>query len=101
MPSAQFDALPQHVKAMLQLLSEGLTTYFVQNFPTGIADPNIPLLVKRDTAQGPIMQQTSFAQLIAEHIDESKKLRKSINQLSDLTAEALDETTTTRRRKRS
>jgi hypothetical protein len=99
-PSPEFNALPPHVKAMVQLLSEGLTQYFVQHFPTGIADPNIPIIVKRDTANGPIMQQTSFAQLMAEHIDESKRLRKSLHELSDLTAEALEETTPQRRRRK-
>jgi hypothetical protein len=99
MPSPEFNALPPHVKALIQLLSEGLTQYFVQQFPTGIADPNIPIVVKRDTVHGPIAQQTSFAQLIAEHIDESKRLRKSLNKLSDLTAEALEDTVPQRRKR--
>jgi hypothetical protein len=82
-----------------QMLAQGVLNHFVQHFPTGIADPRTPLVVQRQTAQGPIMTQTTFAQLVADQIDESKKLRKSIDELSDLTEEALETTTSKRRRR--
>jgi hypothetical protein len=91
--------LPPQAVALIQMLAQGVLQQFVQHFPTGVANPATPIIVQRETAQGPIMQQTTFAQLVAEQIDESKKLRKSIDDLSDLTEEAL-ETTTKRRGRR-
>lgn len=96
---ADFNSLPPQVKALVQLLAQGMTEHFLKVFPTGIADPNYKIMVNRfNQEQGAFMQQTSFAQLTAEHIDTMKVLNKSVLKLADLTAEALDETKPRRRR---
>ena len=93
-----YEALPPQVQALISTLADGMIHKFLEFFPTGIADPNFKIVVQRQTVNGPIMQQTTFAQLTAEHIDEMKKLSKAVKELSALTAEALDETKPRRRR---
>jgi hypothetical protein len=100
-PQPPFSQLPPQHRVVVEMIGQGVLQYFLTYFPTGIADPNIPLQVQRRTSNGPIMQQTTFAQLIAENTDTMKMLINSIDDLSDLTEEALDETKARKTRRRS
>lgn len=100
MPSAMNpNDLPPQVQAVSQMLAQGIIQMFAQYFPTGVGNVTAPVVVQRKTKAGLIMQQTNFCNLIAEQIDESKALRKAINELADLTDEALENSTKVRKRR--
>lgn len=91
MPGELPPELQAQVKYLTDLIGKGVMNTFVKNFPTGIADPNTPLQVRRVSITGEaFMQNTTFAQLVAEQVDSNRALTAAMMELSKNTKKAIN-----------